>query len=109
MFSTITRQLIAKHSMRGRIQLRRIRRQRQQADVLGYDEVAPRSMPAGTVECDDGMGAESHLGTDLGQVQVHPLPGRRLHGNLPKGAAMLTPGSTRAAPTPRAGQTAPKR
>ena len=55
-----------------RVQLWRIRRQGQEADGVGHEEVAARSMPARAVGRDvgrdDGMGAGSCLGADLGQV-----------------------------------------
>ena len=54
-----------------RVQLWRVRRQGQQADVAGHDKSTPRLMPAGAGECHDGMGAGSCLGADLGQMQVH--------------------------------------
>ncbi len=56
-----------------RVQLRRVGRQRQQADVLRHLEFAAGLMPAGAVQRKDGVRARGHLGADLGQMQVHRL------------------------------------
>lgn len=81
--------------------------QRDDADILGYDERGGH-MPPGLIHEHYGMGAKRDSSSDFGQMQVHPLPGRRLHGNLPRGASVLQSGRTSPAALPSAGQIAPK-
>ena len=55
-----------------RIELGRTRRQRQERDVVGHDEIV-RAMPPGLVEQQHGMGPGRHGGGDLGEVERHAL------------------------------------
>jgi hypothetical protein len=77
------------------------------ADVLGYDERGGH-MPPGLIHEQDGMGIQRDGSGDFSKMQVHPLPGRRSHSDLPRGASVLQNGMTSPAPLPRAGQIAPK-
>ncbi len=53
-----------------RVELRRARRQRQEGDVVWYDELA-REVPAGLVEDEDGVGARRDGGADLAEMRLH--------------------------------------
>ena len=55
-----------------RVELGRARRQRQEADVVGNDEIV-RAVPAGLVEQQHGVSTGRHGGGDLREVQRHPL------------------------------------
>jgi len=55
-----------------RVQLRRIARQRQQADVAGHPQTG-RAVPARAIEDEDGVRARAHPSADLGQVRLHGL------------------------------------
>ena len=54
------------------VELRRSRRQGQERDVVGYDEVM-RAMPTCLVEQQHRVGAGGDGGRDLGEVERHPL------------------------------------
>jgi hypothetical protein len=56
-----------------RVQLRRIRRQRQQADVARQPEFAAKLVPARAVQRDDGVRAGDDVRADFCQVKVHRL------------------------------------
>jgi hypothetical protein len=63
-----------------RVQLGRIGRQRQQAEVVGHLQLAARLVPAGAVERDDGVRARRDLAADLGEVLIHGVAvGDRRH------------------------------
>ena len=81
--------------------------QRDDADIIGYDERSGH-VPPGLIHEEYGMGTQRDGSSDFGKMQVHPLPGRRSHSDLPRGASVLQNGRTSPAPLPRAGQIAPK-
>jgi len=81
--------------------------QRDDADIPGYDECSGH-MPPGLIHEHDGMGAKRHGSGDFSKMQVHPLPRRRSHSDLPRGASVLQSGRTSPAPLPGVGQIAPK-
>jgi hypothetical protein len=64
-------------------------------------------MPPGLRPDHDSTSAKCCGPSDVDKMQGHPLPGRRLHGNLPRGASVLQSGRTSPAPLPKAGQIAP--
>lgn len=76
-----------------RIELRRIRRQVEQADVGGDVQPVAGLVPAGTVEHDHGMGTWCHVLADLGKVQVHRLD---IHTRQHQGCADATVRADRA-------------
>ena len=53
-----------------RVQLRRIRRQEEQRDVVGEIEIVG-GMPPCLIENHDGMGPFGDLGADFVEMQVH--------------------------------------
>ncbi len=55
------------------IELGRIGRQFEQAEIFRDFEFPAGLMPAGAVEDDDGMASSCDVATDLGEVQVHGL------------------------------------
>lgn len=70
-------QLVVPHELPDvldRVQLRRLRRQRQQGDVVGHWQLR-RGVPAGLVEQEDGMGAGRDGARDLFQMQGHGVGG----------------------------------
>ena len=77
-----------------RVQFRRSWRQEQERDV-GRDQQFVGGMPAGLIDDKDCVRARRYLGRDLFEVPLH-------------GLGVSQRGRTRAAPTPRAGQMAPK-
>jgi hypothetical protein len=81
--------------------------QRNDADILGYDERGGH-VPPGLIHDHHSMGAKCHGSGDFDKMQVHPLPGRRSHSDLPRRASVLQNGRTSPAPLPSAGQIAPK-
>ena len=105
-FSTIARQGMFTCPRWG-IELWAFGRQRDDADILGYDERGGR-VPPGLIHEEYGMDTQRDGSSDFGKMQVHPLPGRRSHSDLPRGASVLQNGRTSPAPLPRAGQIAPK-
>jgi hypothetical protein len=54
-----------------RVEFRRIRRQVQQAEVIGNKPIATGPVPAGTVENKHGMRTGTNLQADLLQMQLH--------------------------------------
>ena len=66
----------------------------EQADVGWQAQDPAKLMPSGTIQQHDGVCARCDVAADLDQMQVI--------------ASALASGRTSAAPTPRAGQTAPK-
>jgi hypothetical protein len=54
------------------VQLWALRRQWQDGDVFGHDEIT-REMPAGLIEQEHSMLAGRDLGSDLGEMQAHRL------------------------------------
>jgi len=67
------------------IELGRVGRQLEQADVVRDGEPAPGLMPAGSVEQHHGMAARRDVAADLGQMQVHRLAiGHRQNERCPR-------------------------
>ncbi len=61
--------------------------QRDDADILGYDERGGH-VPPGLIHEQYGMGTQRDGSSDFGKMQVHPLPGRRSHSDLPRGVGI---------------------
>jgi len=106
MFSTVARQGMFTRPRWG-IEFWAFGRQRDDADILGYDERVGH-MPPGLIHDHHSMGARRHGSGDFDKMQVHPLPDRRSHSDLPRGASVLHTGRTSPAPLPSVGQIAPK-
>src|SRR6201993_5219438 len=56
-----------------RVQLRRIRGQIKQADIVWDPQLAARPVPSGAIEKKNGMTALRHLAADLFKMQIHRL------------------------------------
>src|ERR687896_284700 len=100
-----------------RVELGRPRRQRQERDVGGHDELV-REMPARLIEQEDGMGVRRDRRADLDEMRLHRLrvaPGHDQPGALalgradrpedigPRGPLVVRRARARAAPRPAAG------